>query len=232
MLQEKKFPGNAWNARSLQCRLRLKTEDEPVYSGGKSFSNLLEDNRATPTMFGPSHLLCQKPVSQNHTQTYSNLSMPVFFPLSFCRYTSRTTDAGTYVYAILLKWPSAQDLPLALGAPQPSEFTTVSLVGYTGYFTWKPLEPTGMEIDIPTIPASDMPCQWAWVLRFTELVNWCLIYTVFKDHRSSLSLCKYLTGYVLCDICLRSCTWFIIATRSSLGWWLCHFLCMDNSMRL
>ncbi|PVD24700.1 hypothetical protein C0Q70_15185 [Pomacea canaliculata] len=55
-------------------------------------------------------------------------------------YTSRKTATGTNVYAILLKWPSAQDLPLALGAPQPSESTTVSLLGYTGYFMWKPLE--------------------------------------------------------------------------------------------
>ncbi|XP_076447348.1 alpha-L-fucosidase-like [Babylonia areolata] len=83
-------------------------------------------------------------------------------------YTKGTTaDGGYNVYAIVLE---IKGEPLFLGAPQPSPQTTVSMLGYPGNFHWE----TGLDgiiVSIPPISVNDRPCQWAWVLKLTNLLN-------------------------------------------------------------
>ncbi|KAH9508467.1 hypothetical protein Btru_055284 [Bulinus truncatus] len=83
-------------------------------------------------------------------------------------YTSKKTDNGTYVYAIVLKWPSGPNLILA--DPKPSENTVVTLLGYDGSFKWHTVA-SGMLVSIPPIPLNKMPCKWAWVFRLTNITN-------------------------------------------------------------
>ncbi|GFS03614.1 alpha-L-fucosidase-like [Elysia marginata] len=76
------------------------------------------------------------------------------------------------VYAILLKWPEDMTQPLILGDPVPTDATEVSLLGYDGpVFPWIHHVGSGLEISLPIIPASAMPCQWAWVLKLTNIFN-------------------------------------------------------------
>jgi len=82
-------------------------------------------------------------------------------------YTARnTTDGETYVYAILLSWPD--DNVVALGSAAANDDTTIYLVGYD-----QPLDfitvGTGTNVTLPTLTESQMPCQWAWSLRFENL---------------------------------------------------------------
>lgn len=84
------------------------------------------------------------------------------------RYTSqKRSDGSTDVYAILLDWPETD--VLFLGAASPSDQTTVSLLGYKGEQLKYGKSGTGMKIQIPAIPFNKMPCEWAWVLKITNL---------------------------------------------------------------
>ncbi|XP_013422200.1 alpha-L-fucosidase-like isoform X1 [Lingula anatina] len=80
----------------------------------------------------------------------------------------KATDS---VYAIVTggKMPFGK---LMLGAPNPSPGTQVTLLGYTGGpFRFDRNPPGGIAIDVPAIPASQMPCDWAWTFKFTQLAN-------------------------------------------------------------
>ena len=88
----------------------------------------------------------------------------------FCfRYTSKKTGSGVSVYAILLKWPSSGRL--LLGSPQPTGQTSVTLLGYSQPIAWSKGHLGGLQLTIPTIPANQMPCQWAWVFKLDNLFN-------------------------------------------------------------
>ncbi|XP_046360961.1 alpha-L-fucosidase-like [Haliotis rufescens] len=84
-------------------------------------------------------------------------------------YTSKKSSTGISVYAITLSWPRGDMLELA--APQPGPATTVTLLGYPGYFDFKSGATSGMTVMIPAIPFNRMPCQWAWVFRLDNLKN-------------------------------------------------------------
>ncbi|KAK0048472.1 alpha-L-fucosidase [Biomphalaria pfeifferi] len=84
-------------------------------------------------------------------------------------YTSRTDGAQPVVYAILLAWPKTSSL--VLGHPAVTSDTQISIVGYPGQLTFTALSMSGVKITIPTIPANQMPCEWAWVLRMENLKN-------------------------------------------------------------
>lgn len=74
------------------------------------------------------------------------------------------------VYAILLSYP--EDPVLKLGAPVPSQTTEVTMLGYPNSFKWiSGPGGQGLYITIPSIPWNMLPCQWAWVLKITELEN-------------------------------------------------------------
>ena len=89
----------------------------------------------------------------------------------FYRYTKKkTTDGTTTIYAILLSWPV--DSILKLGAPVPSPQTEVTMLQYPNGFKWVS-GPSGQGIDItiPVIPWNLLPCDWAWVLKITNISN-------------------------------------------------------------
>ena len=86
------------------------------------------------------------------------------------RYTSKKSATGTDVYAIVLKWPTGEDL--VLGAPEPDHHNTaVTLLGYPGEFGFKPGQYSGMVVKIPPIPFNKMPCKWGWVFKLVGLKN-------------------------------------------------------------
>ena len=93
----------------------------------------------------------------NTTLTY------FFFP------TLRYTSKPGLTYAIVLDWPKTD--MLTLGAPIPTEATVITLLGLPDVkFPWKQMsENKGVIITIPPLSVSDLPCQWAWVLRMTHV---------------------------------------------------------------
>jgi alpha-L-fucosidase len=82
-------------------------------------------------------------------------------------YTSKKSDSGTSAYAIVLKWPTSG--VLTLGAVTASPGMTVSLLGYSAKFDFKPRPTGGIDVTIPVIPANEMPCKWAWVFKLSNL---------------------------------------------------------------
>ncbi|XP_064595553.1 alpha-L-fucosidase-like [Liolophura sinensis] len=82
-------------------------------------------------------------------------------------YTAADVQMKRMVYAIVLDWP--QNSTLSLGAVSPTPTTQVTLLGYSGTFSWKKGPGDGITIVIPPIPANRMPCKWAWVFRFEGL---------------------------------------------------------------
>ncbi|XP_071112348.1 alpha-L-fucosidase-like isoform X2 [Haliotis cracherodii] len=78
------------------------------------------------------------------------------------------TQRAGIVYAIVLNWP--QPGQLHLGSALPTNGTQVSLVGYTGSFSWQHASPKGISITIPPITVNEMPCQWGWVFALTKMV--------------------------------------------------------------
>ncbi|GFO40534.1 alpha-l-fucosidase-like [Plakobranchus ocellatus] len=78
----------------------------------------------------------------------------------------------TDVFAILLKWPEDLSHPLILADPIPTDSTQISLLGYEGpVFPWIHHVGSGLEINLPMIHATSMPCEWAWVLKLTDIYN-------------------------------------------------------------
>ncbi|RUS91070.1 hypothetical protein EGW08_001198 [Elysia chlorotica] len=72
------------------------------------------------------------------------------------------------VYAFLFTWPSGN---LTLGAPQATEQTMISLLGYPEALGFSSQGPQGIIVHTPNIPFSKMPCQWMWVLKITNPAN-------------------------------------------------------------
>ncbi|XP_070580011.1 alpha-L-fucosidase-like [Ptychodera flava] len=77
------------------------------------------------------------------------------------------TSKADAVYGIVLDWPNSDKL--LLGAPKTTEQTTIMMLGYPTPLTWSAEQPTGLTVTMPTIPISRLPCQWAWVLKFTNI---------------------------------------------------------------
>lgn len=98
--------------------------------------------------------------------------MSNFISLAFCffpRYTQNNSTNPAVVYATLLSWPRENNL--VLGAPSASANTVVTLVGYSGSpFNWTENPSGGITVVVPDINLNDMPSQWAWVLKLTNLV--------------------------------------------------------------
>ena len=93
----------------------------------------------------------------------STLTFNCFF------FTFRYTSKPGVTYAIVLDWPKTDTL--TLGVPIFTEATVVTLLGLPNVkFPWKQIsEHKGVIITIPHLPVSDLPCQWAWVLRMTNV---------------------------------------------------------------
>lgn len=87
----------------------------------------------------------------------------------YCRYTKRIIDNEKFVYAVVLKWPKGNKL--FLEAPVTTLQTSVHLLGYKAPMKWTKGESGGINIEIPFISYSDMPCKWSWVFKISNLAN-------------------------------------------------------------
>ncbi|MBN3314987.1 FUCO2 fucosidase, partial [Atractosteus spatula] len=71
------------------------------------------------------------------------------------------------VYAVFLEWPKSE--LLVLGEPLVTEEKTeVQLLGYSQPLKWQPLKSNGLQITLPQLSYSEMPCLWAWTLKLTN----------------------------------------------------------------
>ncbi|KAK3538346.1 hypothetical protein QTP70_035221 [Hemibagrus guttatus] len=69
------------------------------------------------------------------------------------------------VYAFLLSWPTKGYVYLS--DPMVSELKTqVVLLGYKP-LKWIPVKPSGLQVYLPTLSPTQMPCSWAWTIRLT-----------------------------------------------------------------
>ncbi|VDI54158.1 alpha-L-fucosidase [Mytilus galloprovincialis] len=84
-------------------------------------------------------------------------------------YTMKKTTSGTNVYAILLDWPDKNYL--YLNAPVASSSTSITMLGYSGYFSYSIVQPSGINITLPVISFSKIPSTDAWVFKLTDLKN-------------------------------------------------------------
>ncbi|VDI33822.1 alpha-L-fucosidase [Mytilus galloprovincialis] len=84
-------------------------------------------------------------------------------------YTMQKTTSGTNVYAILLDWPDKNYL--YLNAPVASSSTSITMLGYSGYFSYSKVQPSGINITLPVISFSKIPSTDAWVFKLTDLKN-------------------------------------------------------------
>jgi alpha-L-fucosidase len=75
------------------------------------------------------------------------------------------TAKGHDVYAILPKLPEGKLLLKTVDA-QPS--TRVSLLGTGKTFAWQKVD-GGVEVSVPPLLAKEVPCQYAWVLKLTNV---------------------------------------------------------------
>lgn len=82
-------------------------------------------------------------------------------------YTTSKSTPGT-VYALVLKWSRGT---LELGAPQPTEKTVVTLLGYPKAMDWYSPPKGGIAIGIPPLSINEIPCLWAWVFKMTNIIN-------------------------------------------------------------
>ena len=74
------------------------------------------------------------------------------------------------VYAIVLTWP--EDTILKLGAPIPSQSTTVTMLGYEDPLKWvSGPGGQGLHVTMSNVPWNKLPSTTAWVLQITQLQN-------------------------------------------------------------
>ncbi|XP_048252457.1 alpha-L-fucosidase-like [Haliotis rufescens] len=83
---------------------------------------------------------------------------------------STSAPFQTSIYAFVLDWPKGSIL--GLDAPRVTKQTNVTLLGYPKPLTYMP-NPTGsgVMIDIPEIGFNEMPCDYAWIFKMTNLAN-------------------------------------------------------------
>jgi len=132
--------------RLTQMGQWLKINDEAVF-GSKPW--IYQNDTLTPNVWYTSKL-----------RTVGNL------PIS--RIYNPQEKANTVVYAFVLKWPDDNQLELA--SPKPTAQTKVTLLGYNRtVLTVKPLQPSGMTVDLSSVQWTRLPSLWAWVLKLEYL---------------------------------------------------------------
>ena len=82
-------------------------------------------------------------------------------------YTSKNTPNGVDVFAIMLEYPKGDNV--VLGAPSATAQTSITLMGNQLELKWKKGATGGIVVQWPMIPANQLPCKWAWVLRLMNV---------------------------------------------------------------
>lgn len=68
-----------------------------------------------------------------------------------------------------MQWPATG--MLELDAPHSTDQTRVSMLGLSVDIKWKPRsEEKGIVIEMPTVPVTQIPSQWAWVFKLTGVM--------------------------------------------------------------
>lgn len=67
------------------------------------------------------------------------------------------------VYAIVNDWPA--NGVLSLGSVKTSGSSSVSLLGYSGKIPFTVNPSGGININVASVPANKLPCDWAWVFK-------------------------------------------------------------------
>ncbi|XP_069692576.1 alpha-L-fucosidase-like [Periplaneta americana] len=80
-------------------------------------------------------------------------------------YTKKNSAADKIVYAIVLNWPRGGKLILA--APRLVQESTITLLGHTQDLQW--VSRDGIHVQFPN--KADVPTEWAWVLKMTNVTN-------------------------------------------------------------
>ena len=75
--------------------------------------------------------------------------------------------ADTIVYAIVLEWPD-HDV-LHLGAPNATSQSTVTMLGVPGQLQWSKATGGGIDVMMPQLSPSKVPCKCAWALALRSL---------------------------------------------------------------
>ena len=72
------------------------------------------------------------------------------------------------MYAIVLDWPQSRIVTLV--QPTPTVKTKVFLLGNENELVWAPLtDYWGIKIDVTHIGPANLPCDYAWVFRLTDV---------------------------------------------------------------
>jgi alpha-L-fucosidase len=79
------------------------------------------------------------------------------------------TSKGKTVYGIVLKYPSNGKIQIS--APQTSQSTEISLVGYDGKVQWLVVPGQGTVVDLSNIDLTAAGLKWAFVLKFANIVG-------------------------------------------------------------
>jgi len=85
------------------------------------------------------------------------------------RYTSKKGSSGLDVYAFLLLWPESSQV--VMGSPITTSETKISMLGYGAELKFTKNPQGGITVQLPMIPISKVPCQWAWTLKLVGLGN-------------------------------------------------------------
>lgn len=85
-------------------------------------------------------------------------------------YVARKLEMETNIYAFVLKWPANGKLIMG-SLPTSSESLKISMLGYKGpkTFSWTSNPTGGVVVTMPALSPSEIPCKWAWVLKFKNL---------------------------------------------------------------
>jgi len=75
------------------------------------------------------------------------------------------TRNGEFVYAIFLSWPI--DNSLVLTEPVPMSGASIQFVGMQGQVPFSYASGV-LTVSLPSLTVSQLPCQWAWVLRLSN----------------------------------------------------------------
>jgi len=76
------------------------------------------------------------------------------------------TSKGSNVYAIVLSWPSNNQVVLT--EPVPTSSSKVTMLGF-GTLSWTKNTYGSMTINMPTVPFTKLPSPYAWVLKLTSV---------------------------------------------------------------
>jgi alpha-L-fucosidase len=81
----------------------------------------------------------------------------------------RYTSKDDVVYAIVLQWPRSNTLELMAPVADPHH-TKVAMLGLNMDIEWKQgTGGKGMVIQMPQVPVTKLPSNWAWVLKLANV---------------------------------------------------------------